>query len=210
MLRFRALAEKIELAYPGSEPWLIGPAHVHSQTHACNRIVAYPVQGPIVTPGIAGQGWNLEDLDPDVIAQIDSIDDIIAARKLQCVFHVWAPDDTKAENRLHALIVAVTDVLDASNITLDSLSEAWPQAVDLQITSGGCMVILTASITLFVLAGDINTVEADTATDIGEGTPTEAVTEATVTYQQETINQDGEAETETIYEETIEPEPEET
>jgi hypothetical protein len=185
VIRFASLIAGIEAQYQGPEDWLVGAEYAHSNEEAVNRIVAYPVNGQIAGPDIAAQGWPLYELAPNVTApDVDPIprDDLLAVRMVNVAFEVWAADGATAENRLHALIVAINSIENVG-----AMSEDWPQSRG-NVTGGGCMVILTAALRVYVIASDATTVREVDPTEAGAGVDQAAVNQLTVdAYQDEEL-----------------------
>lgn len=162
MLRFANFANRLIDAYPGSETILLGAENIHSNEAALDRIVIVPNSGQALPPSVSAQGWQLADIDP---TYLEGVDDIVITRRLTVDLYVWASDFVTAENRLHALLIALLDIGEGAG--LGSITERWPQQGD--ITSGGAMVILSVVATIFVTAADRDVVLTSAA--IGAGGP---------------------------------------
>lgn len=166
MLRLSSFVDAVHTAYPGSEPWYIGADKLQQNESALDRCVVAPVSGNVTAPPSGAQGVDVSEIDP----AYTGIDDIVCTRVLNAAFHLWAPDFIAAENRLHALLIAINDVAESTAGTV-GITEQWPQQGD--ITSGGSYVVVTVTLRVYVIASDREVVAS--AAPIGAGAPTETV-----------------------------------
>jgi hypothetical protein len=171
--------DAIAAAYAGAPDteWLFGANHIHTNQN-WNRMVVWPGQGFITPPGEGAQGFTTET---------GGIDDKVWKRNPQLSISIWAEDTEQAENRLHAVLIAIDDVVSQADICVSNLNETWVEAEDEDNTSDGAIVILVMNVAFDVLAHDIDQVAYDAATspagsrpEVGDGGPTETVTEVTI------------------------------
>lgn len=162
MSRGSDLIAAIRAAYPttGNTTWLHGRAHLDDNCN-WNRIVTWFGRGSI---GTAQQGAQARG------------DEWLWTRKPQVTFSIWATDESEAESRLHALLVAIEAVFGTTHDSIAELSEDWPNTA---IMDGGCRVDLTCRFGLVVLKSDYNVVQD--AADPGDGFPLTAIEEITLT-----------------------------
>lgn len=204
MRRLESLQTALEAAYAGADTtWLVGAEHIYGHQN-WNRVVVYLLGGAIVTPDIAAQGVQLEDLQTPTVA--GAIDDILWVRKARVGLAIWAANTRQAENRLHAMLIAVSQVLGDSDIEVSDLNETWIQQENRDVTSGGALVTLEFNFTLYVVSSDYDVVAEEISSGseqtIGEGVPTETVDEVGLTGTHENEDTDDTIGTITIVEET--------
>lgn len=153
MSRFSDIIDDIAAVYPtaGDTQFLVGDEY-HATNTNWNRIVAShadqgDIRGPQQGAGAKGDNWRW-------------------TRYLPVTFSIWASGATQAENRLHALLCALYDVMGESDDSLSNVKERWyPKGV----ASGGRCVDVTCIFGIVVLASDVNVVESDAA--VGAGFP---------------------------------------
>jgi hypothetical protein len=173
LIRWAHAISAILTRYVGTEATFTDAGLRFSHESATDRIVVYPVDGTIEEPDIAALGALLEDLEPSATALTSlTIDDIIFSRRVNTVFELWAPDAVACENRYHALLVALSDVVNTT-IQVSGLREVWPNAQG-DITDGGVMVLLYATITILVVRSDERVITE--SAPVGSGTATSPVT----------------------------------
>lgn len=179
-LRFAHVINAIKAQYKGSEPWLVGAEYRGSEEHALNRIVAYQLAGEVGPPSIAtAQARELAELEPHAIEGLpNATDDVLFERRVTMVLEVWAPDSDTAENRIHALEVAIDRVMH-STAFIDSINEDWGDE-NRGLTMGGVLVLLSFRTVLFVTTTDAEVVRAVEPPAIGEGVTRTQVTSAQV------------------------------
>lgn len=198
MNRFDAFIDALEAAYAGETTTWFKRAEDAFRHDNWDRIVAYPSDGTIVNPDVAAQGWDLDTLPTP--AESGAVDDLIWVRRVTINLGIWAGTYEQAENRLHALLVAIAEVIGTSNLQIDSLAERWIRSEAQDLTPGGALVVLSFVATFYVLASDVAVLE----TEINTGTPgdlgTGIATSVVDTFAIELIHQpaDGSDE-ETIY-----------
>ncbi len=153
MSRFSTIVAAVQAAYPTAGPttWLVGAQHLGEHRNH-TRIVAYTTAGPIVTP--------------DKTASYRE-DTWLWSREVEAVFSIWAASYAQTENRLHALLVALVSVFGSADDGIGNIREQWYLE---GVSGAGCQVDLLCSMTLHVLASDVNVVEDDA--DPGAGLPT--------------------------------------
>jgi hypothetical protein len=162
MSRFTDIVDAIKAVYPtaGATVFLIGEEHLGEHRN-WNRIVVHhaaqtAVRGPQQSAGAKGDDWRW-------------------TRYLRTTFSIWASTLEQAENRLHALLVAIYDVFGGSADGVSDLQETWyPKGV----AGAGRVVDLTCTIGIVVLASDVNVVQADA--EPGAGFATTAATGITI------------------------------
>jgi hypothetical protein len=187
--RLQHLADLVKAAYAGSPDttWYVGPEHVHRHD-SWNRIVIYTTDGSALPPDVAAQGWQLDELLS--ASEPDARDDIVFVRRVTVELGIWAQSYAQAENRLHAMLVALERVRGASDIALGNIRERWLRSEAQDITGGGSLVVLAFETIFYVLTGDADVV-ADAA-EIGAGVPTDPIGEIAVAVLHE--QQDGSTE----------------
>jgi hypothetical protein len=183
--RFEAFKDLVEAAYAGAADttWLFGAKHIFDH-HNWNRIVVWPGIGFIRAPVTGAQG---------ITTETGGRDDIVWNRNPQMSFGIWAEDTEQAENRLHAVLIAIDDVLSQADIKVANLNENWVEAESQDNTTDGATVVLTMNVAFDVLARDVDIVAYDAATsptpprpEVGDGGPTETVTQVTIKTPDET------------------------
>lgn len=206
MNRFDQLITAIQAEYAGdTTQWYTRVEDLHRHDN-WDRIVAYPSTGVIAQPPIGAKGVVLSTINAQ--AEPGAIDDIVWVRRTTVNLVIWAQSYERAENRLHALLVAIATVIGQSDIDLSDIREQWIRSEAQDLVPGGAVVVLSFVASFYVLASD-TTVLATEIDDpdgepgaIGTGTPTETVEEIVIVAEQEA--EDGSAET--IYQLTILPE----
>jgi hypothetical protein len=178
--RFATFIAAIETDYSGADDtmWFVGANHIHDH-HNWNRIVAWLGDGPVVGPETAAQGITTDE---------SGRDDIVWTRKPRASIGIWAQNEEQAENRLHAILVSLDNILAQADITISSLSEVWIAAQNQDNTSDGQIVVLSFDVSFNVLAHDADIVAYDAASaptpprpTVGQGGPTEVVTSVDIT-----------------------------
>lgn len=170
MSRFSSIVESIQARYPtaGSTQWLVGARYLGLHQNF-NRIICYTTSGPIVTP----------DRTASLADHAASADDTwLWSRKVEAVFSIWASTYAQAESRLHALCVAIVDVFGSADDNVGNMREQWHLE---GVNGNGCQVDLLCSMTLRVLASDVNVVQDDA--DPGAGFPTTPATAINLTTE---------------------------
>ena len=166
--RLQTFVDQVESEYADpTTVWLIGPQYVFASEN-WPRIVTY-VKGGRITPSETGaKGVDVAG----------GIDDVVAVRRPTVVMALWGRNYDDAENRLHALVIALFKVLGDSSEGIDQINVAWPHAESKDITSDGTLVILQFITPFDIITSDHNVV-AD-GDPIGAGQDTETVTSATI------------------------------
>lgn len=166
--RLKTFVDQVQSEYADpATAWLIGPEHVYGSQN-WPRIVTFVNGGPITPSSIGAQGVEVTG----------GIDDVVAVRRPVVTMALWAANYDDAENRLHALVIALFKVLGDSSEGIDRINTVWPRAELKDIASGGTLVILK-----FVTPFDIITSDEGVVADgdaIGAGQDTETVTSATI------------------------------
>lgn len=172
MIRWKNVITAILDSYPGVETVIDEASGRFTAEGATDRIVVYPIDGVIVEPTQSAQGIQLDSRVPQAIAIGSAIDDVVWERRVNTAFEIWAPTADACEDRLHALLVAISGAVN-STIQISDLREAWPQSQG-DITSGGCAVVLTSTLTVSVVRSDHAVVANEDP--IGTGFPVSPVT----------------------------------
>lgn len=166
MSRFSDLVEEIAAVFPtaGETTFLVGEEHLATnQNH--NRIVAYHGDGEIKSRPMGG---------------IDKSDEWLWNRYVPVTFAIWASSRNQAENRLHALLVALYQILGDSVIGMSNVRERWLMK---GIANAGRAVDVTCTISFPVFASDANCVQADA--EPGAGFATVVATSVTLNSKNE-------------------------
>lgn len=145
MSRFTDIVDAVAAAYPtaGNTTFLVGEEHLGDHRN-WNRIVAHHanqtnVRGPQQGAGAKGDDWRW-------------------TRYLRTTFSIWASSLEQAENRAHALLVALYDVFGGSQDSIGEIQETWyPKG----IAGAGRVVDVSCTIGIVVLASDVDVVQAD-------------------------------------------------
>ena len=185
MSRLEDFIDALEAAYAGANDttWYFGAKHIFRHDN-WNRIVSWPGNGTITAPTTAGQGYTTDS---------GGRDDIVLQRMPLVTIGIWAETYEQAENRLHALLLAVDEVASQADISVANLNEQWVEAETQDLSGDGATVLLSMNVAFMVLAqdGDVVTYDAATAPtpprpEVGAGQPTDTVDTVNINTPTET------------------------
>jgi hypothetical protein len=154
--RFETLLAAIRAQYAGDAdtgPFLVGAEHLHEHRN-WQRVVCAIVGGPINAPTHGAQGRETAD---------GGRVDCVFERRPTVQFALWGDTFEQAENRLHALLLAIENVTAQADVALSDLQEAWVRTTTEAVTEGGSLVVLSARVQFDVLTTDANVVTYDAA-----------------------------------------------
>jgi hypothetical protein len=167
------------LAIDSTAKWFVGAEHIHAHDN-WNRIVAVPLGGKIQLASLAAKGRDFGE----------AIDDVLFERRPTVEFWVWAGDFGSAESRLHALLIAVSNVVGTCNIDIANIAERWLRAELKDVTGGGAVVVLSFETPVSVVTSDESVITSGAA--VGAGQPTDTVESATIVAVHQTAEGDEE------------------
>lgn len=180
--RLQSFVNSVAAVYAGAPDttWYVGAEHIHRHENF-ERIVVYPTDGQITAPRIAGGGRTTES---------GGIDNVAFERRVKLEFAIWARDYEQGEGRLHAVLLAIEEILSQADLSLENIGERW--IFTGEIASGGTIVVLSCAVTFEILEHDKDIVAYDAATnptpprpEVGDGAPTTQAESVTIIAEQD-------------------------